>query len=119
MKAITNVISNGPSNPYRVSLIDSPVRGRPDLSIGCSSQQQKDKRMRLIEPDTTERIVESMQRFMNYTKVRLEFQVRKDTGKIVSKVINEESGRVIREIPLKSTCPKAPGMEGALVSVYV
>jgi len=75
--------------------------------------------MRLIEPDTTGRIVESMQRFMNYNKVRLEFQVLKDTEKITLKVINEEAGRVVREIPLKPTYMKAPGIEDALVSVYV
>ncbi len=70
--------------------------------------------MRLIEPDTTEMIVESMQRFMIYNTVRLEFEVHKDTGKIMSKVINKGSGRVIREILLKPTCLKAP-----LVSVFV
>ena len=99
MDAITIVKPTGLQSPEQVPAAVSPRLRRPSLSVNRASLQQKDKRLHRIDLNTTEKLSETFQQYVDYRNVRLEFQVDEGTRKLMVKVVDEESGRVIREIP--------------------
>jgi len=70
------------------------------LSVDRTVQQREAKKGK-GNMSHAEKISKSLQRFMDLKNVRVEFQVRESAQEITIKVINEKSGRVIREIPVE------------------
>ena len=96
MDAITIVKSTGLESPEQIPAAVSPRR--PALTVNRASLQQNDKRQHRVDLNPTERLSETIQQYLDSTNVRLEFQAGKGKEKFMVKVIDEKSGRVIREI---------------------
>ena len=77
----------------------SPRQSRPNPCTDGASGKQGHAKLSPTDPGRAEKIANDIQQFLSSGNVRLQFQVHKATGHIVVKVVNEHSGRVIREIP--------------------
>ncbi len=72
------------------------------------------KNTRKVKEDTNEkinRIAEAMDNYVRSVKRELKIQVHGETGKIMIKVISQDDGRVIREIPPKELLDLAARMD--------
>lgn len=52
-----------------------------------------------VDRATAEKIAEAIQQFVGSMDVKLNFQIHDGTGTVMVRVINEETGDLIREIP--------------------
>ena len=77
------------SGPGRAAPVEPPTEERPPQ--GAEPRE--------VDRATAEKISEAIQQFVSSMDVKLSFQVHDDTGAIMVKVINQETGEVIREIP--------------------
>ena len=73
-------------------------RAAPVEPLTVESQPQ-DKEPRQLDRATAEKITEAIQQFVSSMDVKLNFQIHDGTGTIMVRVINEETGDLIREIP--------------------
>jgi len=85
IRVIGNSISRQP--PVPVESAPVPAASRPEPSAPRPQAR------------TAEKITKILQENLGITDVKLDYSVHKATGNIVVKVINNESGKVIREIP--------------------
>ena len=89
----------------------APVEARPQES------QPQEKGPRYVDRVSAEKIAEAIQHFVSTMDVKLNFEVHDDTGTVMVRVINQESGEVIREIPpsqVLDLAAKIDKMVGAL-----
>lgn len=54
------------------------------------------------EADLTQPIKEGLDQFLDSQDIRIEFQKNKTTGEVVARIIQNQSGQVVREIPVIS-----------------
>ena len=82
-----------------------------------ADSQPREKEPGRVDHATAEKIAEAIQNFVSTMDVKLNFQVHDDTGTVMVRVINQESGDVIREIPpsqILDLAAKIDRMIGAL-----
>ena len=78
----------------------SPESGRPTpVEPQSPERQPQEKQPRRVDRATAEKIAEAIQQFVRSMDVKLNFQIHEGTGDIMVRVIHEETGEVIREIP--------------------
>lgn len=61
--------------------------------------------------DTTKRVAEAMDQYVRSVQSDLQISIHDETGKIVVRVISQETGEVIREIPSEEMLKLAQKME--------
>ena len=71
-----------------------------------------------VQKDKIERVAEAMQNYVKSIRTDLKIKVDNDTGVIVVKVISEDDGRVIREIPPEEVLELAAKVE-ELIGVFL
>ena len=74
--------------------------GRPtQVEPRTAESQPRETEPIQIDRATAEKIAEAIKHFVSSMDVKLNFQIHDDTGTIMVRVINEETGEVVREIP--------------------
>jgi flagellar protein FlaG len=97
--AITRSVGlNDSSTNYHV-LASTPKHTEPAQKVEASQKL------------SIERVVEVLQSYMESNNTSLDISVHEATGDIVVKVISDEDGRVIREIPSEEVLNRAAMME--------
>ena len=74
-------------------------RSRVPESPGRAEQLQAQERGSQIDRAATEKVVERIQQYVTSMAVKLNFEVHDETGVVMVRVIKQETGEVIREIP--------------------
>ena len=69
--------------------------GRPKRRLQVEESQK-------TEVDPTQNIKEGLDQFLDSQDTRIEFQKNKTTGEVVARIIQNQSGQVVREIPIIS-----------------
>lgn len=70
---------------------------RPSQSV--SFYQDEMERLPQAQGDTAQKIADAIKEFLTSRDVRLEFYLDENTGDIMARIIQNKSGRIIREIP--------------------
>lgn len=98
VKAVTGAIESGALASH-----SNNVRKDIDLMNGRSSEiiQENIKESRKTEKARINRIAEALESYIRSVKRELNIQVHDETGNIMVRVISQEDGKVIREIPSK------------------
>ena len=74
--------------------------GRPVPAEPRTAESRTQERApKQVDRATAEKIAEAIQQFVSSMDVKLNFQIHDGTGTVMVRVINEETGDVIREIP--------------------
>lgn len=73
--------------------------------------KENSKEVREVSDEKINRIAELMDKYVRSIQTDIQIQVHGATGKIMVKVISEETGKVIREIPSKELLDLAVRME--------
>ena len=102
-----------------VSDTNFPDINQKAVEVSPHSQKQfkAAKRVHEIVQAKVERIAEAMDKYVNSIQKDLHITVHNSTGKVIVKVISEENGKVIKEIPseeLLDLAAKLEEMTGAL-----
>jgi flagellar protein FlaG len=79
--------------PQSASSRPAPVEPR------TAESQPPEKEPKQVDRATAEKIADAIQHFVSTMDVKLNFQVHDDTGTVMVRVVNQESGEVVREIP--------------------
>ena len=100
-------------------MLTSNPRQEKGFSIDRSQPEKKQSETEKAMHAKLERIAEAMDNYVRSIQRELKIQVHDGTGDIMVKVISEEDGKVIREIPPKELLDLAAKMEemtGALLN---
>lgn len=120
------------------ALNPKPVKGPVEVTasnvLTSESNVQKDPNRRIVQTNEKihesakevkesisakiNRIAEAMDSYVRSVQRDLKIQVHSATGKIIVKVISEESGKVIREIPPKEMLDLAAKMEKMIGALF-
>ncbi len=116
MEAISHVQPKIPKDIEKVSsagvLTSNPGQER-DVNLEKSHLEKKRESVKVEESNRAkiERIAEAMDNYVQSIQRELKIQVHNGTGDIMVKVISEEDGKVIREIPPRELLDLAAKME--------
>ena len=78
---------------------------------GKKNESQNVEKLKETAKDKIDRIAEAMDSYVRSIQRELKIQVHEGTGNIMVRVISEDSGKVIREIPPKELLDLAARME--------
>ena len=94
-------VGNAKASVVQAHTPEPPTRsGRLTPAEPQSAERQPQEKEPLkVDLATAEKIAEAIQQFVRSMDVKLNFQIHEGTGNIMVRVINEETGEVIREIP--------------------
>ena len=94
-------IKNSPVYPNYQGAMSSAwqtrLLGKPSPAI--SADQNRIEQFRQNKAHTDLKIADSIDKFLTSMSVRLEFYLDDDTGNIILRIVQRQSGRIIREIP--------------------
>jgi flagellar protein FlaG len=92
---------------------ESNVEKDNNIMIARTNEQihQNAKKVQETTNAKINRIAEAMDNYVRSVKRELKIQVHSETGNIMVKVISQENGKVIREIPPKELLDLAAKME--------
>ena len=71
---------------------EQTVKARAD-ALAMALEQGK------IDQDQLKKVLEKLNIFLNALEVQMKFSVHEGTGQVIVRVVNTETGKVIREIP--------------------
>ncbi|MBW1802429.1 MAG: flagellar protein FlaG [Deltaproteobacteria bacterium] len=86
--------------------------GTPEMPVGKGQQIEQEVRTKV------ERIAEAMDKYMKSNQTDLSIKVHKATGNIMVKVISQDDGKIIREIPPEKLLNLAAKMEQMIGILY-
>lgn len=97
----------------------APVSSRPAAPAAApaagppAAQQQASigDTVPLADPAVVKKAAEQINEFMRSSSRNLQFSVDKGTGRIIVKVVDQESGEVIRQIPPEETLAIAKNLD--------
>jgi uncharacterized FlaG/YvyC family protein len=90
-----------PVDAYNQKIISTAVASKPleRPSLRINSDLQGIEQTRQVKAYTDQKIAVGIKNFLVLHDVRLEFSIDKNTGEIMLRIINNPSGRIVREIP--------------------
>jgi flagellar protein FlaG len=91
-------------NVREASLVQPVPKGEKgsEAKIGKeekSAKPAKDEAKSTLSPEETKQVVEEVESYLKDFDIQLDFNIEDKTGDIVVKVLNRETGDVIRQIP--------------------
>jgi flagellar protein FlaG len=81
----------------------------PEVAVASSSSRPKASAS--VQRPQGEKILELMKEELGVSDIKLDYSVHKPTGQIVVKILDGETGEVIREIPPKELLALAESMK--------
>ena len=105
---------DSPGIPTITNIPISESFNQKDIENGITDSEIKTKRSDEVKNATEEkiqRVSELMNNYIQSMQRDIKIQVHGDTGDIVVKVISEESGKIIRQIPSEELLDLAARME--------
>jgi flagellar protein FlaG len=89
------------------------VNNSTNYQVVGQSQNRAEPAPKIEAPQkiSIDRIVQALQSYIDSNSTSLDISVNKTTGDIVVKVISDEDGKVIREIPSEEVMNRAAMME--------
>lgn len=83
----------------RDTVINGSMRAASDVIAQKEAAEQTQNQKALADPNEISKAVAQIQKLCNMCDRKLQFRVNKDTNRIVIKVIDTNTDKVIREIP--------------------
>ena len=118
MEAIIALSSKSAKGPVAVTASniltsDSNIKKESSRMIarGNEAIHQNTKKVQETTNEKINRIAEAMDNYIRSVKRELKIQVHGETGNIIIKVISQDNGRIIREIPPKELLDLAARMD--------
>jgi hypothetical protein len=93
-----SVLGNSLNRRFDLMPYIRPRMRPPGLRFDRPQAEESQK----TEVDLTQTIKEGLDLFLDSQDIRVEFQKNKTTGEVVVRIIQNQSGQVIREIPVIS-----------------
>lgn len=90
---------------------------QPDVVRPRPEAKKKSPKIQEFSAIDLEKVSKQLEEYVESSKVGLQFQVHKETGRVLIKVVSKEDGKVIREIPseeLVNIAAKMKRMAGVL-----
>ncbi|BCX81408.1 flagellar protein FlaG [Methylomarinovum caldicuralii] len=99
-------------NPYPpTSPAAKPATGHTGTNPATSKPAGERQAEAAPEPEQLEEAVKQINDYLQTVQRNLEFSIDRDTHKVVVKVLDAESGEVVRQIPPKSALELAKAMK--------
>ena len=83
----------------------------PDISIQVIKTPEAENKNEAFKKVPIDRVIQMLQSYIESNKTSLDISVHEATGDIVVKVISDDDGKVIREIPSEEVLKHAAMME--------
>jgi flagellar protein FlaG len=97
-----------------------PTRPAPREQGAIVGRQSRPNKAGQVDRITTEKIADAIQQYVRSMDVKLKFHVHEGTGNMMVRVVNEETGELVREIPpeeILNLAAKIDEMIGTLFDV--
>jgi uncharacterized FlaG/YvyC family protein len=113
IKALSPKPVKGPVEVTASNVLTSESNAQKDIIVARTNEviHQNAEKVQETTNAKINRIAEAMDNYVRSVKRELKIQVHSETGDIMVKVISQESGKVIREIPPKELLDLAARME--------
>lgn len=89
---------NDSQEPPLVQPVAKPEQGAQSKEV-ASNKTGQDRNQTQQDPGTTKTLVKEIQSYLDNLNIQLQFKVREKTGDMVVRVLDRESGDVIRQLP--------------------
>ncbi|AIN94704.1 flagellar protein FlaG [Treponema putidum] len=83
----------------RDTMVNSSMRAASDVIVEKEAAEQAENQKVLADPNEISKAAAQIQKLCDMCGRKLQFKVNKDTNRIVVKVIDTNTDKVIREIP--------------------
>ncbi len=111
IKPVDHPIDQGLSAPSHMTTSDPLNSGASEINFHAVNTGKRSKEVKRATDEKIARITELMDNYVRSIQKDIKIQVNSDTGDILVKVISEETGKVIREIPSEEMLALAARME--------
>jgi flagellar protein FlaG len=111
IKPVDHSIDQGLSAPSHMITSEPVNSSSGEINIYAVNTEKRSKEVKKATNEKIARITELMDSYVRSIQKDIKIQVNSDTGDILVKVISEETGKVIREIPSQEMLALAARME--------
>jgi flagellar protein FlaG len=111
IKPVDYSIDQGLPAPSHITTSDQVNFSASDIYFNEVNTEKQSKEVKRATYEKIARITELMDNYVRSIQKDIKIQVNSDTGDILVKVISEETGKVIREIPSQEMLELAARME--------
>ncbi|BCX89078.1 flagellar protein FlaG [Methylomarinovum tepidoasis] len=101
-------------NQYQSQVPADPVRAARPVGKGGEDARADGTPPRKVDPPQPEQVAQAVKQINDYLQTvqrNLEFSIDRDTRQVVVKVLDAESGEVVRQIPPESVLKLAKAMK--------
>ncbi|MDM7918383.1 MAG: flagellar protein FlaG [Methanosarcina sp.] len=111
IKPVDHSIDKGLSAPSHMATSEQVNSSASEINFHAVNTGKRSKEVKRATDEKIARITELMDSYVRSMQKDIKIQVNSDTGDILVKVISEETGKVIREIPSEEMLALAARME--------
>ncbi|NLD35392.1 MAG: flagellar protein FlaG [Desulfatiglans sp.] len=111
IKPVDHSIDQGLSAPSHITTSEPVNSGAREITFHEVNTEKRSKEVKEAADEKIARITELMESYVRSIQKDIKIQVNSNTGDISVKVISEETGKVIREIPSQEMLELAARME--------
>jgi flagellar protein FlaG len=111
IKPVDHSVDQGLSAPTHTAISEPANSSASEINFYAVNTEKQSKEVKRATDEKIARITELMDSYVRSIQKDIKIQVNSSTGDISVKVISEETGKVIREIPSQEMLELAARME--------